>query len=278
MPSQQSRPQPLDSFTKVKPSVYIYQSSSTTPSDANAPDIVVFLSWSGASLKHIAKYMPGYMSLYPRSQIILITSAFTDFLSGSRSCDYSELGPAVEAIAAEPTARVLIHLCSNGGSHKLWRLASLFQKSQGHLLPMHALLLDSAPGKATFARSYAAISHELPKVGYFRIPSTILLFLFLCCFAVVMEVTRRTNTVDMVWNELNTPDLIGTNAARRYIYSREDSMVWDKDVEDHADEAEAKGYRVRLEKFSGSAHVAHMMADRARYWKIVEDLWADVQP
>ena len=84
--------------------------------------------------------------------------------------------------------------------------------------------------------------------------------------------------MDMVWNELNTPDLIGTNAARRYIYSREDSMVWDKDVEDHADEAEAKGYRVRLEKFSGSAHVAHMMADRARYWKIVEDLWADVQP
>lgn len=46
------------------------------------------------------------------------------------------------------------------------------------------------------------------------------------------------------------------------------------DVESHAEEAKALGNdEVTLEKFHGSAHVMHLRADEARYWKIVRDAW-----
>ena len=40
---------------------------------------------------------------------------------------------------------------------------------------------------------------------------------------------------------LNSSDLVDLKAVRCYTYSRRDVMVWSKDVEDHADKAEAKG-------------------------------------
>lgn len=57
---------------------------------------------------------------------------------------------------------------------------------------------------------------------------------------------------------------------RVYIYSPTDALVDYKDVETHAAEAETKGFSVALEKFEGSAHVAHLRKDESRYWEIVK--------
>ena len=46
-------------------------------------------------------------------------------------------------------------------------------------------------------------------------------------------------------------------------------MGW-RDVENHADDAEAKGWAVMREEFEGSQHVAHVRVDEGQYWEIVK--------
>ena len=60
---------------------------------------------------------------------------------------------------------------------------------------------------------------------------------------------------------------------RCYIYSKEDEMVSWENVEEHAAEAEGRGWRVRRELFVGSGHVAHARVDSGRYWGVVQRVW-----
>ena len=269
----------LDRFTQVNPSVFVYQppnyANKTTEITAKYthPDTVLLLSWSGANIKHVAKYTPGYIDLYPGAQIILVTSAFTDFVFGSSLSKKAQLKPVVQALASNPDAKVLVHLFSNGGSHKLWRLAKLYRETEGHLLPMNALVLDSAPGRTEIQRSAEALSYEIPKAWYLRLPSMSLIYLSLAVLWAVLTIMGWTNTIDRVWDELNDPDLIDVQAARGYIYSKADKLVFWKDVENHADEAEAKGYRVVKERYENTEHVAHMRSEQKRYWSVIADLW-----
>ncbi|MCJ1377104.1 hypothetical protein MMC17_000195 [Xylographa soralifera] len=273
----------LSHFTRINPSVFVYEApklttkTEETTAKPSHPDIVLLLSWSGANIKHVVKYTPGYIDLYPEAQIILVTSAFADFVFGSSASKKLQLEPVIQILLSNPNARILVHLFSNGGSHKLWRLAKLYKETQGRLLPMDALVLDSAPGKATLKRSAEAMAYEMPQAWYLRLPGLALLYLFLFIFKVVLTVTGGTITIDRVWKELNDPDLIRVQAMREYIYSKADRLVFWKDVEDHADEAEAKGYQVRKETFENTGHVGHMRLEYERYWREIAALWNRVQ-
>ncbi|MCJ1420213.1 hypothetical protein MMC32_006570 [Xylographa parallela] len=273
----------LSQFSQLNPSVFVYKApepatkTDKTTAKHGPPDIVLLLSWSGANIKHVAKYTPGYIDLYPTAQIILVTSAFTDFVFGNSASKNLQLDPVIQIFTSNPDARILVHLFSNGGSHKLWRLAKLYKATQGRLLPMNALVLDSAPGKTTFDRSVEALAYELPQAWYLRLPGLSLLYLCLFMLWAVLTVTGGTNTVDRVWKEINNPDLISVQAIREYIYSKADRLVFWKDVEDHADEAEAKGYQVKKERFEDTGHVAHMRLEYERYWSEIAALWNKVE-
>ncbi|MCJ1473767.1 hypothetical protein MMC13_002418 [Lambiella insularis] len=279
----------LKHFTQLNASVHVYKplSSLLNASDSNstdysvpastAPDIILLLSWAGANIRHVAKFVPGYLELYPTAQIVLVTSSFTDFIYGSRPGQKNQLKPVIEAIRSDAEPVVLVHLFSNGGAHMLWRLAKLYKDHTGQLLPMNLLVLDSAPGWTTFKRVANAISYELPEAWYLRLPSMLLVYFMLSLFCLVLATTGQVNIVDRVWKELNWPQLISVKAFRCYIYSRTDKLVWWKDIEGHVDEAEAKGYKVRTETFEGTEHIAHMRSDATRYWKIVEGAWEQRQ-
>lgn len=61
---------------------------------------------------------------------------------------------------------------------------------------------------------------------------------------------------------------------RCYIYSEEDELVDWRDVEDHARDAEEKGFVVRREKVVGSGHCAHARGEGGkRYWETVRETW-----
>jgi hypothetical protein len=277
---------PLKAFlTQVSTSVYISlpstQDKSTpvsaydkkTSSTTKPPDIILLLSWSGANKAHIAKYIPGYRALYPSSRIILITSAYGDFIFPGRASQVSQLEQVIRIVASIPNGTLLIHLFSNGGSHKLWRLAKQYRKTEGRLMPMTALVLDSAPGKADRDRTIAAVSYELPKIWFLRLPLLGILFLYAYFSWAKARVFNSENIINCIWQDLNNPLLFDKRASRCYIYSHQDRMVWWKDVEDHANHAEAKGYVVTKEEFDGSEHVAHMRLQSDRYWKITEKVW-----
>jgi len=258
-------------FKQMSPAVYIQNSLIRTnyPSgELNTPDIVLLLSWAGDNRAHIAKYIPGYLAIYPNSRIILITSAFTDFLFGDRASQRNQLKLVIDVLAVEHKSTVLVHLFSNGGSHTLWRLAKMYKEMQGCLLPLNAIILDSAPGKMSFKRTATVLSLDLPRAHYLRLPGLCLIYMFIS----FLWAMGSLSIIDDVWHGLNSPDLVNASAVRCYIYSKRDVMVWWRDVEDHADEAEARGCTVKSELFRGE-HVAHMRSEGERYWEVVESLW-----
>ena len=271
-------------LTQLSPSVYVDPISKKTPGHSSQgpnvsstrnkpPDIVLLLSWAGASTSHVTKYILGYRALYPNTHIILFMSAYSDFMYGSTPAQKRRYTKVIEDIAAIPSATVLVHLFSNGGSQTLWRLASMYKETQGRLLPMNALVLDSAPGKPSFRQMNAAVLAGLPKPWYSRIPSLCFLYVVLCLLWVTDPVTGWMSLIIRIWHELNKPELLSLNAMRCYIYSHRDVVVSWKDVEQHADEAEVEGYVVRKEIFDGSEHVSHLRLAPERYWRIVSEVW-----
>lgn len=52
-------------------------------------------------------------------------------------------------------------------------------------------------------------------------------------------------------------------------------MVAWRDVVDHAEDAEAKGWRVGRERYVDSGHVDHLRQDEERYWGAVRSLWGN---
>ena len=256
---------------QLAPAVYIQNSfvrSNGVSGKPNTPDIILLLSWAGANKAHIAKYVSDYVALYPNARIILVTSAFTDFLFGDRASQRNQLKLAIGALAAGHHTTLLVHLFSNGGSHTLWRLAKMYQETQGCLLPINALIYDSGPGKMTFQRVAAVLSLDLPRSFYLRLPGLCFVYMFIG----FLWAMGSLDIIDHVWHGLNSPGLVDSNAVRCYIYSKRDVMVSWRDVEDHADEAEAKLCTVQKELFGGQ-HVAHMRSDGRRYWNVVERVW-----
>lgn len=59
---------------------------------------------------------------------------------------------------------------------------------------------------------------------------------------------------------------------RVYIYSDIDPLIPIGEVENHADEAEKRGFAVRRELFAKSPHVSHARSDEQRYWGIVGEV------
>lgn len=76
--------------------------------------------------------------------------------------------------------------------------------------------------------------------------------------------------------DLNGDNLLGwmnKKTPRLYLYSQQDDLIPVDAVEEHAQQAEACGFDVSLEKFSDSKHVAHARVYPERYWGSIKNLW-----
>ena len=151
-------------------------------------------------------------------------------------------------------------------------LAETFRKKMGRAMPVAASVFDSTPGKTKWPGQVRAFAHSLPKNMFLRTIGTLLLHLSYPLLQISYLVTG-TDFVESIRQTLNDKNLIGIEAPRVYIYSVKDDMVDWVDVEEHADEAEGRGYTVAREKFLDSSHAGHMVQDPLRYWGIVERLW-----
>ena len=203
----------------------------------------------------------------------MITTSWADFIYRPARTQQKRLTPAVDALLAHGDEEILVHLFSNGGSKQLTNLTAAYLKQTGRLLPVQALVLDSAPGRATFWQSIRVMLLTLPRQWYLRPLLFAFTFLLVGTFWLAKHLTRAKDVLDRLAEDLNDTRLMVQGARRCYIYSESDESVKARDVEDHADDARHKGWLVSTEKFAGSAHVGHMRLDGARYWKIVETLW-----
>jgi hypothetical protein len=168
---------------------------------------------------------------------------------------------------------LLVHSFSNGGGTLLVEFAKMWVKRKGAPLPMRAQVMDSAPGKGGWKRSYAAIAVSLPRNLFTRVFGGVAIWGFLVCVFVWNTVLGKENAMVVMARLLNDAELFDVRAPRVYLYSKVDAMVGFEEVEEHVAAAERAGRRVRAVCFEGSAHAGHVREDEGRYWGAVMEAW-----
>jgi hypothetical protein len=263
----------MENFIALNQSVFLYEPTSLISFD-DAPDLIVLVGWMDAKPRNLSKYSAGYMRLYPSAQIIVITTSTLDAAFRTNRANLDRIAPVLELLYRVPSNRkTLIHSFSDGGGWTSCLIAQEYKEKLGRQLPMTALLLDSAPGRATFAATTKGFAIALPKNIVIKGVGTLAIVVFWCLYMLGYWLLGKADLRERTRGDLNDKSLFSLNAPRMYIYSDVDEIVASKLVEEHAMEAEAVGYKVDREKFLGSIHNAHLLKDQNRYWDTVQRLW-----
>ncbi|KAG9234845.1 hypothetical protein BJ875DRAFT_292066 [Amylocarpus encephaloides] len=278
---------PLESFTRLNSAVYFHQPHGTArrpASRAHDPHLIVLAAWMNALPKHLAKYASKYTTLYPSAAILLIFTNSLDVTIRTHGGTLARVGPVLELLrplgaGGGPAAdgqRVLWHAFSNGGAFTSTWIARSHFEATGRALPAAAVVLDSSPGRANVEATSRAFAVSLPRNPLLNFLGWLLLRLFFAVVRVRDAFRWTPNTIDRIRDVLNDRKCFAVEAPRLYVYSEGDDMVDSRDVEEHGAEADARGYRVWMEKYGGSRHAAHMIDDPRRYWSTVWRLWNSV--
>lgn len=238
-----------------------------------------------ASPKLIARYAETYISTFPTSTIILITSSVGSFIYTSESEWRRQLAPAIDVLLGQDDrgdadtdittgktrGQVVGIAYSNGGAQSLIQIGLAYRSRTLTPLPLSSTILDSAPGSPEITVSHRAmlLSLPIPKTPVIRLPASLLLWLYLAITWLYMGVMGVENPIDGVRDRINDTTLFRPGK-RVYVYSREDEMVPWEWVEANAGLAEKRGWSVQKERFEGSKHVAHAIVDKERYWSIIK--------
>lgn len=82
--------------------------------------------------------------------------------------------------------------------------------------------------------------------------------------------------MERIRRQLNDSALIDVRVPRLYVYSHADELVMSQDVTSHAREAREKGFlKVEEVVFEDSAHCAHALAYKEKYWGAVDRVIAE---
>ncbi|KAK2766225.1 hypothetical protein FQN54_007741 [Arachnomyces sp. PD_36] len=266
---------PLGSFVTLSPTVYMRDPSKNGLSTTNrSPTTIVILFWMNADSRHTAKYLSEYIKLAPTARIIYVTTTIQDFIiRPSPAYQQQRLKPAVDAIRAsaetETGGSVFLHAFSNAGVFAARHLSAAYLDATGEKLPLKSMVLDSAPGKATFSVTVKVLSYLIPRSGLLRFFGKVLIYAFTMFYWMVARLARLEDEVMVSRKAVNDATLVPEEIERCYIYSDKDELVGWKNVEEHSHEAEKKGWNVTREKFVGAPHVGNMRIDPERYWRII---------
>lgn len=282
----------LPGFTKISKVVYLYcpTRNSSASSSPSSPKLIVLAGWMGAREPHLAKYTTRLQSLYPDSPIVVLRSFVYHFTIkvSSHPKEVAAAVPVIKSIMADyPEGEedgkpsMLVHLFSNGGSAALRHLREQYAAASpsggpgGSRLPRHVTVYDSAPGKFQWQRSVTAFMASAARMAA---PARLAMLVVVNCLFALYWAAHvpwgRPGYLDRTWLAHNDRAGNAAEVRRAYIYSDEDALVDSRDIEEHAASAKQNGFVVAaLEKFVGSAHVAHVRVDEARYWAVVKDAW-----
>lgn len=245
--------------------------------------LIILFTWMSAHPNHISKYVLGYRAHYPTSRILVISISPLDLFYRRTSVLHRWVAPAISTSlsscsASSSNPKVLLHICSNGGSYQACNFLRAFSETALRPFPPHITIFDSCPGRATFKRSVLALSCALPNFLPTRLLLLVLVYVLLSIYLVVHVPPGVPDPIQRLRLDLNDQAVIQKEKKRCYIYSETDPMVEWRDVEAHARDAARKGFVVQYEKYDGSGHCAHLrVGGGSRYWTIVNTLWQDYQ-
>ncbi|KAI9845605.1 MAG: hypothetical protein M1838_001665 [Thelocarpon superellum] len=273
----------LESFRRLNAIVSLYEppkdlkqidtAVSQTSVVTDPPTTILICGWMSANPRHVAKYSAHYALRYPGARILTVETTTPDFNVRSFATQVQRVGPAVDALRADADPQLLVHTFSNGGAHKFCTISRAYRQATGKLLSVRAMVIDSAPGRVTLEKVLAYAYQGRPKPLLIRVWVYFISAMYVGFEWLAHRLFRRNDVLARTRNDLNNPEIVPIKTPRYYIYSEADRLVGWKDVEDHAREAQAKGWEATLEKMHGD-HVGHMRKDEAGYWDRVTRLWA----
>ncbi|KAI0014603.1 hypothetical protein F4780DRAFT_767543 [Xylariomycetidae sp. FL0641] len=287
------RDSPLAFMEKLSSAVSLYRPPNlglAAPPTTTDPQLILVLGWMDARDAHLARYINQYRTLFPSSCILLVKSRFADLVLPSAA--FRDTAPAVGPIRAAlqepaeqapgsrgPSApRLLVHALSGGGSCSLYQLYHHFSLPQpggirsSSRLPRHVTIFDSSPGLWSYRFNVDLLTASL-KPGWHRLLLALpLAHLVAAVFWVLIRVCGLPDNQE-TYAAAHRDARRNDERARAYIYSGSDTLCPADCVEADAAEAKRMGFDVRLERFEGSGHVAHVRADAERYWRVVKETW-----
>lgn len=238
-----------------------------------APEIILLLSWGDAAAHHIEKYTSMYTHLYPGAKIILVRGGVADFLYRPEWTQRRLVEPAVKMLSESAGDSLLVHVMSNAGSKQWSTINKLYLESTGRTLSNAVTIIDSAPGRWRFDQTWAALSRSLPRAF---LPRMVLGFIFGIILGTIHlggYILPGPDVLEAVRQQMNDPATPRKGTRRCYIYSEEDDIIGQEDVEEHAKDARRKGWAVELVKFQGSTHVGHFKQNPEKYIETIKRTW-----
>ncbi|KAH8684629.1 hypothetical protein BGZ60DRAFT_366294 [Tricladium varicosporioides] len=273
---------PLSNFKRLSKVVRLYEPlDNRGPVPPDSPTTILICSWMNAIPKHAEYYTKKHMEIYPHARIIFVTITTKEFLMHSESQRRADIKEVITALLArnQSDERLLVHTLSNGGARRLYGIAGAYREATGKPLPVKAFIMDSAPGIPQFRRDIRALSvpgKKLPWLLWFPFMTAIV--------AVTTAVYITVNWMpkwfwsELVWRPMaavNNIDFVHKNCVKGFVYSKEDNVIDWRHVEDHADIAEKKGYKVVKKRVEGAHHVQMFRGKGGEgdYWEFVERIW-----
>lgn len=278
----------IPNFISIAPSVWelapksIRAPKSSLHKDVNVPALIVLCTWTGAHIRHIAKYTEKYESLFPSSIMMVITTTADDLCFRSSECKQERLVPAVKRISSHcsinPNGKntgILLHVFSEGGSNKAVELAEAYHRITTTRLPVSAMCLDSTPGHPRYLRLCNALNKSLPQIPVLRHVGLLLGGIILAYFWILYTVFVGAdhNVITRTRQRLQDPKNFKLETPRCYLFSEKDALIAAQDIRDHIQESMKKGTPVKDVFFEESGHVEHAKQDPQRYWGAVMATW-----
>lgn len=259
------------------------------------PALIILCTWlGGATTKRIEKYTEGYHRLWPCSRILLIRTTLTEYLVQSTTSLRRRLRPAHHEIRRlglerqsqpqdKPTSEpergeIILHVFSQGGTNIATQLfesmnAILSTLGQKGPLPLRQIVLDSCPGDPDIYSTFAAGAHSLPEISLLRPFGCTAMFILAAGLAGMEATGLRTPLAKKMRSQLNDPDVFSAGATRLYLTSEADIVVDSRDVEEHRDQAAAKGLATDILRFQRAGHCSLVLEDGAAYWNAIASAW-----
>lgn len=247
---------------------------------------------------HLAKYIHQYEALFPTSAILVLKASLAAVNIGCIGrLDAKGVVDPLCALLGEPdrqpdVPQLLVHVFSGGVSCMLYHLYDVYadvMANDGHgtptattdapsvkqrSLPLHSTIFDSVPAVFSYTPTVNAVLMGVPPRSWTRLLVLPAVHLLVLTWWVRIRVLGLPDILAVYAQSHNDLSKV-QEATRFYIYSRSNKIVPARDVESHAAEAEAKGFRVLRQVFSGSEHVAHARKDPDLYWAAVRNVWVN---
>lgn len=259
----------------------------------HSPALIILCTWlGGATAKRIEKYTQGYHRLWPRSRILLIRTTLGEYLVQSTESLHRKLRPAhceirrvlwenqrQNKISSRPEdGELLLHIFSQGGSNIATQLlesmnAILATLGREGPLPLRQIVLDSCPGDPGIYSTSSAGARSLPDNSILRPLGSAVLYILAAGLAGMEASGLRTPLAKKMRSQLNDSEIFSARASRLYLTSEADNVVDSRDVEEHCNQAVAKGLTTDILRFRQAGHCSLVLEDGAAYWNAIASGW-----